>query len=364
MNVLIVEDEGIVAMDIEEKLSSLHYNIVGIANNYVGAFEIIEEESIDLVLLDINIRGDKNGFDIATTLNREYSIPFVFLTAYSSNQFIEKVKKVNAYGYVLKPYRIGDLISSIEIARTKFEIEQDYLFQKEELNQIVKEKTTRLLQINKQLNQEIALRKLMKTKLANAENTERNRIAMELHDGIGQKITSAKFILGALSKRHKEDKEATELINEVKNTLNNLIQTIRNVSEDLTPTSLTEKGFKKAIEEVIDDLNFDKTVNVVFNYNSDLDPNSVISKVIFRLIQEALNNAFKYSKCKNIEVTINKISNRNKITIIDDGIGIHIDKLTMEKGGLKNMAYRCNLHDGEFDIYSKPNEGTTISIII
>lgn len=364
MNILIVEDENIVALDIESKLTSLNYTVIGISDTYEDTFELVKNNKVDLILLDVNIRGNKNGFDIAKTLKSDYSIPFVFLTSYSSNEFIEKIKSIDAYGYILKPYRIDDLISTIEIARTKFETEQNFLFQTEELNQIIKEKTNRLLQINKQLNKEIALRKKTQKDLVNSENTERKRIAMELHDGIGQKVTSAKFILGALSKRVEKDSLESELINEVKNTLNDVIQTIRNVSDDLTPPALIELGFEKAVWGIIEDLNFEKKVNVTFNYNTELDSNSVISKVIFRMIQEALNNAFKHSKCKNINIQIDKKGGKTNIIIKDDGIGFDLAKVTELNRGLYNMAYRCNLLNGNFHIDSHQNEGTKITITI
>lgn len=364
MNILIVEDENIVAMDIEDKLTSLNYTVIGISDTYEDTFELIENHKVDLILLDVNIRGNKDGFDIAKKLKSSYSIPFVFLTAYSSNEFIENIKSINAYGYILKPYRIDDLIPIIELARTKFETEQNFLFQTEELNQIIKEKTTRLLQINKQLNKEIALRKKTQKDLVNSENTERKRIAMELHDGIGQKVTSAKFILGALSKRVETGSVESELINEVKNTLNDVIQTIRNVSDDLTPPALIELGFEKAIWGIIEDLNFEKKVNITFDYNIELDKNSVISKVIFRMIQEALNNAFKHSKCQNINIKIDTKNGKTLVVIEDNGIGLDLEKVTELNRGLYNMAYRCNLLNGDFYIDSHLNEGTKITIII
>src|SRR4051812_29579950 len=113
--ICIVEDEILIAMDIASTLRELGYDVTEIASNYTTAIEIIEAEKPDLILLDIQLDGHKDGIDLAWKVKKEYDIPFIFLTANSDAATLEKAKPVNAQGYLVKPFRGTDLHTSIEI---------------------------------------------------------------------------------------------------------------------------------------------------------------------------------------------------------------------------------------------------------
>lgn len=122
--VLIVEDEGIIAIEIESTLELLGYQVVGKAMNGDKALDLFKTTQPDLVLLDINIKGTLNGIDLAKIIREKYDFPFVFLTSYSDLDTLKQVQKTIPYGYVVKPFTDKDLRSNIELAIYKFENEK------------------------------------------------------------------------------------------------------------------------------------------------------------------------------------------------------------------------------------------------
>jgi len=114
--ILIVEDEPIIAADLELTLESMGYNVVGIEDNAEDALISIEENSPDLILLDINLEGDIDGIMLAQDINNSYKIPFVFLTSNADKLTINRVKRTQPAGFIVKPFNEKDLLSNIEIA--------------------------------------------------------------------------------------------------------------------------------------------------------------------------------------------------------------------------------------------------------
>jgi DNA-binding LytR/AlgR family response regulator len=134
INVYIVEDESIVAKDIQNSLKKLGYNVLGISNNGEDALKNISELEPDIVLMDIMIKGGMTGIDVAEKVKQEYSIPVIFLTAYADESTLSKAKITEPYGYILKPFKEVDLHSTIEMAiykhkkDTEVQKERDFLY--------------------------------------------------------------------------------------------------------------------------------------------------------------------------------------------------------------------------------------------
>jgi PAS domain S-box-containing protein len=114
--ILVVEDENIVAMDIERGLRHLGYSVVGRASRGEDAIEQAAEHQPDLVLMDIRLKGALDGVEAADRIRRQFSIPVVFLTAYADEPTLERAKRAEAYGYLLKPFEESELHSVIEVA--------------------------------------------------------------------------------------------------------------------------------------------------------------------------------------------------------------------------------------------------------
>lgn len=119
MNIFIVEDESIVAKDIQNSLIKLGYNVVGVANNGADAIKQISEIQPDLVLMDIMIKGPMTGIEVSDKFKETMNIPVIYLTAYADEATLSKAKITEPYGYILKPFKEIDLHSSIEMSAYK-----------------------------------------------------------------------------------------------------------------------------------------------------------------------------------------------------------------------------------------------------
>ncbi|SFD23038.1 two-component system, NtrC family, response regulator HydG [Chitinophaga sp. CF118] len=121
--ILIVEDELIVASDLRLTLERAGYRICGIARSVYRAQEILKMMRPDIVLLDIYLKGDLTGIDLAMELN-ESNIPFVYLSANCNREILEAAKNTQPYGFLVKPFREKDLLVTLDIARYRYEQEQ------------------------------------------------------------------------------------------------------------------------------------------------------------------------------------------------------------------------------------------------
>jgi PAS domain S-box-containing protein len=116
IQVLIVEDEPIVAADLSDKLQRLGYEVPAIAAHAEEAFLATSAARPDLVLMDINLPGDCDGIEAATKLHSDYDVPVVFLTAHDDIETLQRAQKAEPFGYITKPAKSADLSATIEIA--------------------------------------------------------------------------------------------------------------------------------------------------------------------------------------------------------------------------------------------------------
>ena len=116
----IVEDELVIARTIVSTLDELGYAHCGPAINYTEAMEMLDNNRPDLLLLDIQLSGKKDGIDVAQKINELYQIPFIFLTANSDGETIDRAKKVKPHAYIVKPFTKEELFAAIEIAFSNF----------------------------------------------------------------------------------------------------------------------------------------------------------------------------------------------------------------------------------------------------
>ena len=123
--ILVVEDEGIVAMDIRDRLAGMGYQLAGHASNGELALALAERLRPDLVLMDIRLQGAMDGITAAEQLYRRLHIPVIFLTAYSEDATLERARLAEPFGYILKPFHDRDLRSAIEIALYKHQAEEE-----------------------------------------------------------------------------------------------------------------------------------------------------------------------------------------------------------------------------------------------
>ncbi len=121
IKILIVEDNVIIADDMQSMLEEIGYEIVDNVIVYEQAEEVLKNKHVDLVLIDIILASDKTGIDLGKHIRENYNIPFIFVTSNSDRATVENAKSVKPNGYLVKPFEQQDLYTSIEIALSNFD---------------------------------------------------------------------------------------------------------------------------------------------------------------------------------------------------------------------------------------------------
>src|SRR5271165_6987822 len=123
--IMIVEDEALIAADLEQRLIGLGYDVVAIADSAVTALPLIEAHLPDLLLVDIRIRGSIDGIALASHIKQQFKLPVIFLTAHADASTLQRAKLAEPFGYLVKPIGTASLPSSIEIALYKHKMDQE-----------------------------------------------------------------------------------------------------------------------------------------------------------------------------------------------------------------------------------------------
>jgi len=126
--ILIVEDEPAIAQDMRDILEMNGYQVTGTAYSYDKAIEALAAELPDLVFLDIALKGNGSGLDVARVLNERYDIPFIFLTSFSDQETIKEVISLNPYGYLVKPFKEKDISPAVALALSKAAMAKKEIF--------------------------------------------------------------------------------------------------------------------------------------------------------------------------------------------------------------------------------------------
>ena len=142
--VLIVEDEIILAMSMETKLEKLGFNVSGIATTYDNAILHTNNHSIDLAIVDINLNSTKSGIDVANYMWKNFNIPIIFLTSYSNDKVLNNAMNAEPYAYLIKPCRDEELKVTINTTIHK------HLFFYKNKN-LIKETKNKFIYINKEI---------------------------------------------------------------------------------------------------------------------------------------------------------------------------------------------------------------------
>lgn len=212
----------------------------------------------------------------------------------------------------------------------------------------------------------LGLQKLSK-RLIHTQETERKRIAAELHDSIGQSISAVKFsIENALGDIEESSPHigSTHLHNAISK-LRDTMDEVRRISMDLRPPMLDDLGliatinwFFRDMQSLLPEVAFSKQISIE---EKEISDDRKI--VIFRILQEALNNIGKHAHAGHVNVSLTKPDSTLVLLIKDDGRGFSMESLSEAQGfGLNSMRERANLSGGKFAIDSTPGSGTVIRV--
>lgn len=189
-----------------------------------------------------------------------------------------------------------------------------------------------------------------------AEERERNRWAEELHDNIAQILGVVNLYVSTIGNRQGNDKEMLQKITEL---VQQSITEIRQLSANLKPPVFGEEGLKEVIGGLLSNIRRVKELNFTLEINDALCDqylNNEQKLMIYRIVQEQVNNIIKYAEAQNVLIQIEIGHPQVIVRIKDDGIGFEADNL--EGGiGLKNIRGRLNLFNGNLEVISSPGQG-------
>lgn len=197
------------------------------------------------------------------------------------------------------------------------------------------------------------------------QEKERQRIAQDLHDGLGGLLSTVKAHVTNIQ----EQVQALENLNVLVKT-NNLVdhacEEVRRISHNMMPSSMRLGGIKQAIEEIVAQMESAHGLQVdaeLSGLDTDIPQDDAV--IILRIIQELTNNIVKHAQARKVTLQINRFDSELNILVEDDGVGFTADASEGEGGlGLKSVRSRVKFLDGTVDFYSKPNEGLSTSINI
>ncbi|TPN88951.1 tetratricopeptide repeat-containing sensor histidine kinase [Aquimarina algicola] len=196
------------------------------------------------------------------------------------------------------------------------------------------------------------------------QEKERKRLAIDLHDGLGGRLSAISLKLSKLDNNRYTEYPKQEL-NIIQNDITNSLIELRGVARNLMPETLLKYGLQSALKDYCSNMNNEDNQITLQFYGSYKNVSTSDQVTLYRIIQELINNAIKHAKASEILVQYIQEDNKIDITVEDNGIGFDMTSLDQTKGmGLNNLKTRVEYLDGYFDIQSKQDEGTTVTIQI
>jgi signal transduction histidine kinase len=203
---------------------------------------------------------------------------------------------------------------------------------------------------------------LLQSRLEIQEETFKS-ISRELHDNIGQILTLAKLHLNTLALENTE--QSRERLNGAIDMITQTIQSLRDVSKNLHADTIARNGLVPALEtemRIIEKLGILHPVFRVFGQPVHLDDNK--SLIIFRIVQEALQNVVKHANATVLEMNIHFSPEEVRLNIVDNGKGFHLEEKKDKGSGLRNMTDRARIIGAHFDMLPAPTSGTIVTLTI
>ena len=203
-------------------------------------------------------------------------------------------------------------------------------------------------------------RRLMRA-IIQTEERERRRFAKDLHDGLGPLLSTARMTLSALL-QHERDDHSKQVLESASNVINEAVESIKEISNNLSPHVLTNFGLASAIKNFVFKVSQSKSINISFDTSlTDADRfDSNIETVMYRATCELINNTLKHAEASTIDISLEKVQRTLVIKYDDNGKGFDSEAAANAQTngmGLSNIASQMNSINGVFVYNSAPNDG-------
>jgi len=205
-----------------------------------------------------------------------------------------------------------------------------------------------------------------------SQETERARVARELHDGVSQLLVSVKFIFESVQERVSRlsgdgAEELSGMTGKGVDRLNDVLREVRRISHDLRPAALDDLGLQAAIAQTLTEFGQRTGQQVEIKAETSADLPSPVATALFRVVQEALTNIERHAASTAVTISLLNRPHLLRLLIIDNGQGFDPETLATQPRdglGLTSMRERIETLGGIFNLYSSPGQGTRIEIVL
>lgn len=358
INILIVEDELLIAKNLSQKLEKLGYQIADIVSCGADAIQRAGEIRPDLILMDIVIKGDIDGIETAARIHQELDIPIIYTTAYADDETLQRAENTGSYGYLLKPFKERELHATIKIALSKHQ-------------------------------EAVKMQKLIALAAAKSENRSRF-ISMAYHD-LNTPLTTIQ-----LSAEMLEDSELQRTPGTTNKNVVRIKKAVSNMSElldEILMLSKAESGklslnlnsvnmidLCQSILEEMQPIATQKHLVTFRTQTEDLQAN-LDATLLHHLLTNLLSNAIKYSpNGGNVSLELSCENQQIVFCVRDEGIGMtaeyqgrlfqqfergaNVGKIKGSGLGLCIVKHIVDLHDGTISVESAIDKGTTFIVAL
>ena len=387
-----MEDNKGLALLFQKILSDKGY-YVDIAMDGREGLEKFETGSYDILVLDHDI-PEIDGLGVARILAEKNELPPTIMVTGAGNESIAvEAMKIGVGEYIVKDIknRFFDIIPSVidrllnqrRLEHAHKKAQEELKKTKDELEIRVRDRTAELSKLNVDLKYELAERiraegllreseqrlRYLSSRLMQAQEVERKRISGELHDSIGQSLTSIKMRLENIMRRTEHpDEDNLDMLASTVDLTSKTIEEVRRIVMDLRPSTLDDLGLIATLKWFVREHRSgfeDMTVETNISLKEDDIPHR-LKIILFRFIQEAFNNAVKHSGADHISILLEKKVEKLLLEMKDNGSGFDLktfnsSRRKYESMGLTSMRERIEFSGGRFHLYSKINEGTEVS---
>ena len=253
---------------------------------------------------------------------------------------------------------------SIGIGMARIRAEEDLMKYRDHLEELVQIRTVELTNANKKLLQEIEGRKCLEKEILNISEREQRRIGRELHDSIGQQFTGIAFMMKVLEQKltDKMTDEATDAT-EIKKLVNQAMDQTRGLAKGLHPIDLDAGSLMAALQELAATTEKMFGIHCVLTCDQPVEiDDAEVATHLYRITQEAITNAIKHGKAKNIQVELTRKADETVLTIENDGLDF--PEGSQERGtgmGLQIMDHRADIIDASLDVRKAAKDGTIVT---
>lgn len=394
--IVIVEDESVVALNLRLRLEAANFRVEGVVDSGQAAVALISTTQPDLVLINIQLKGDQSGIQLAETIQERWNIPVIYLTAYTDEITLQQLKHTSPYGYLLKPFEPTELQTTIAIALDKHRLHARLQALNTDLEQRIQERTEELKLINQRLKAEVAERERAEADVLQALEKERElsdlksrfitTASHEFRTPLSIVLTSAELLerLGTECSEERRSRylhKIREAVRSMTLVLSDML-TLGKVNAGKLTFHPTQFDLKKFCQDLLADLQLDRGDHwsVVFEYEVDRPQVELDSELLDLILNNLLSNAIKYSPkgseiCLSVTIAFEEGQSWVVFRVQDEGMGIpsedmprlfepfhrakNVDTIPGTGLGLAIVQQCVELHGGDVQIESELGQGTT-----